>query len=224
VNIAPVVLLVILSCGGLLWLIWPKGQPKLSLEMVMKILSENAQAMALRKSQLIYSDHYGTPKTDKWEKEKLYIANNLINPKLQEAGFAAFPMRLLLPLIEHSVGATETKPVRSDLSKVSTGAEYEVHCAKILRSAGWAAQLTVATGDQGTDIIAERDGRRVVIQCKFYTRPVGNKAVQEAAAARMHEKADEAVVVSNAAYTPAARQLAGTTGVRLLHHDDLSTF
>jgi restriction system protein len=73
-----------------------------------------------------------------------------------------------------------------------------------------------------TDIIAERDGKRIVVQCKFYSKPVGNKAVQEAAA-RLHERA-VAIVVSNAAYTKAARQLAGTTGVILLHHDDLDSF
>jgi restriction system protein len=74
-----------------------------------------------------------------------------------------------------------------------------------------------------TDIIAERDGKRIVVQCKFYSKPVGNKAVQEAAA-RLHGRADKAIVVSNAAYTKAARQLAGTTGVILLHHDDLDSF
>jgi restriction system protein len=62
------------------------------------------------------------------------------------------------------------------------------------------------------------------VQCKFYTKPVSNKAVQEVAAARLHEGADQAVVVSNAAYTKSARQLAGTTGVLLLHHDDLASF
>jgi restriction system protein len=66
--------------------------------------------------------------------------------------------------------------------------------------------------------------KRIVVQCKFYSSPVGNKAVQEAAAARLHERADQAIVVSNAAYTKAARQLAGTTGVILLHHDDLASF
>jgi hypothetical protein len=51
-----------------------------------------------------------------------------------------------------------------------------------------------------------RDGKRIVVQCKFYSKPVGNKAVQEAAAARLHEHADKAIVVSNAAYTKAARR------------------
>ena len=81
--------------------------------------------------------------------------------------------------------------------------------------------MTKASGDQGADIIAERSGLRVVIQCKFYTSPVGNEALQQVVASRLHEHAAKAVVVSNANYTRAARQLAATTDVLLLHHDEL---
>jgi restriction system protein len=92
-----------------------------------------------------------------------------------------------------------------------------------LRSAGWSASTTKGSGDQGTDIIATKADLRLVVQCKLYNHPVGNKAVQEIAAARTHEKADWAAVVSNARYTPAAEELAATNGVLLLHHTDLRT-
>jgi restriction system protein len=49
---------------------------------------------------------------------------------------------------------------------------------------------------------------RVVLQCKLYGGPVGNKAVQEAAAGRAHERADFGIVVTNNRYTSAAEQLA----------------
>jgi len=45
--------------------------------------------------------------------------------------------------------------------------------------------------------------------------------VQQVVASRLHERADKGVVVSNADYTKAARQLAATTDVLLLHHDEL---
>src|ERR1700730_11505635 len=64
--------------------------------------------------------------------------------------------------------------------------------------------------DQGVDVVAEKNGIRLVLQCKLYSRPVGNKAVQEAAAARAHEAADYGVVVSNNRYTQDAQQLAST--------------
>jgi HJR/Mrr/RecB family endonuclease len=56
---------------------------------------------------------------------------------------------------------------------------------------------------------------------KAVQSPVGNKAVQEVAAARIHEQDDYAAVVTNSRYTSAARQLAATNGVLLLHHSDL---
>ena len=78
------------------------------------------------------------------------------------------------------------------------------------------------TGDQGADLIADMGGCRVVIQCKFYSRPVGNKAVQEAHAAIGFHAGDCAAVVSNASFTRAAKQLADANGVLLLHHDQLA--
>ena len=111
-----------------------------------------------------------------------------------------------------------------------TPTDYELHCALLLRTAGWDAQTTVASGDQGTDVLARRGERTLVVQCKLYSQPVGNSAVQEISAARLHQRADYAAVVSNPAYTPTPanppppRQLARTNGVYLLHHEELRGF
>jgi len=98
---------------------------------------------------------------------------------------------------------------------------YERLCAQILRYAGWHANTTSASGDQGIDVLADKNGVRIVIQCKLYSKPVGNSAVQQALAGRAYARAHLAVVVSNASYTPSARALARRTGVHLLHHNDL---
>jgi hypothetical protein len=102
--------------------------------------------------------------------------------------------------------------------------EFERWCAEQLKSQGWDARTTKGSGDQGADVIAERDGLRVVLQCKLYGKAVGNKAVQEAYAAMQFEGAHLACVVTNAAYTTSARTLAKRTGVILLHQDDLIDF
>ena len=62
---------------------------------------------------------------------------------------------------------------------------------------------------------------RIVIQCKKYSKPVGNRAVQEIVAAIAHEGARRGVVVATADYTPAAVRLAASNQVLLLHHADL---
>ncbi|TLU74199.1 restriction endonuclease [Lichenicoccus roseus] len=104
-----------------------------------------------------------------------------------------------------------------------SGADYEQHCAVLLRKAGWQTVLTAGSGDQGSDILARRRRRVLVVQCKHHARPVGNRAVQEVFAAQRHHDAHLAAVVSNAGFTRAAQALAATTGVRLLHHRDLGT-
>lgn len=105
-----------------------------------------------------------------------------------------------------------------------TPIQFEKWCESALRWSGWTAAATKASGDQGADVIATKDGVKVVLQCKLFSRPVGNAAVQEIFAAKAHYRASGAAVVSNQVYTPAAQQLARSCGVKLLHADDLMNF
>jgi restriction system protein len=98
--------------------------------------------------------------------------------------------------------------------------DYEEYCAVLLRDAGWQARTTPLQ-DQGVDVIATLRGMTVAIQCKMYALPVGNKAVQEVVAGRLHYGAHLGVVVSTAPYTRSAQVLASSTRVLLLHHDQL---
>ncbi|MDP2805372.1 MAG: restriction endonuclease [Gallionellaceae bacterium] len=84
--------------------------------------------------------------------------------------------------------------------------------------------MTKASGDQGIDVVASLGNVKAVFQCKKYSQPVGNAAVQEIFAGKQHEQAHVAAVVSNATYTPSAKQLATTTGVHLLHFSELPEF
>jgi len=84
--------------------------------------------------------------------------------------------------------------------------------------------VTQASGDQGIDVIATRDNVKAVLQCKKYSQPVGNAAVQEIIAGKQFEQADIAAVVSNNSYTQSAKQLANAAGVHLLHYAELEQF
>lgn len=99
--------------------------------------------------------------------------------------------------------------------------EFEHYCAAVLREMKWKARVTPASGDQGVDIVADKRRMRIVIQCKKYSKPVGNRAVQEIVAAIAHESAQRGVVVTTSDYTPAAEKLAASNEVLLLHHSDL---
>lgn len=102
-----------------------------------------------------------------------------------------------------------------------TPREYEHYCAAVLREMKWTARVTQASGDQGVDIVAEKRGARIVVQCKKYSKPVGNRAVQEIVAAIAHEDAQRGVVVTTSGYTRAAERLAASNRVLLLHHSQL---
>jgi hypothetical protein len=102
-----------------------------------------------------------------------------------------------------------------------TGVDYEHAVARSLSAGGWQTETTKASGDQGLDVLARSGHRRVAIQCKKYSKPVGNRAVQEAYSAKGIYGATHAAVVTNTQFTRSAVEAAAKLGVVLLHHDDL---
>lgn len=101
--------------------------------------------------------------------------------------------------------------------------EFERCCADYLGLQGWHAKTTKGSGDQGVDVIARKAGHVLVLQCKLYSSPIGNKAVQEAFAGKAYAGAITAAVVSNQPYTRSAQELAAKTGVLLMHFTELQS-
>ena len=102
-----------------------------------------------------------------------------------------------------------------------TPLQYEKRIANKLNRLGFEVNTTKASGDQGADILATKNGISFAIQCKKYSSPVGNKAVQEAYAGRAFYGQDYGVVVSNADFTLPARQAAHACGIILLSDNKL---
>jgi hypothetical protein len=107
------------------------------------------------------------------------------------------------------------------MSPHASGVEFEKAVALALNSAGWETRLTRRTGDQGLDLQASDFDYKVAIQCKRYSSPVSNTAVQEIHAAADFVGATHAVVVTTSSFTRSAHQLAEALRVVLLHIDDL---
>ena len=96
------------------------------------------------------------------------------------------------------------------------GIAFEYTCANILRGRGFSnVQVTQASGDQGIDVLASKGGSRYAIQCKLYSNPVGNSAVQEAYAGMGYYGCTNAAVMTNSTFTKSARDLANSLGVEL---------
>ena len=104
----------------------------------------------------------------------------------------------------------------SNASPTQEGFIFEKDFAKALEKNGFLnIQVTEKSGDFGADILAEKDGVKYVIQCKYYSSAVGIEAVQQIYAAKIYYSSHVAVVATNSVFTKAAKILAEETGVLL---------
>lgn len=197
-----------------------------------KLIDKLADRLQIRRKQLVYQNAYGTTIYDKWNREKSEFMqremySHLVEHRCEQYFEQASPE--ILTYLD-LVAFQEPRKLPEKISSPDHYApgmdpfDYERYCAKLLRKEGWEALVTSECGDQGADVIASKNGLRVVLQCKLYSKAVGNDAVQQVAAARHHYSARLAAVVSNAPYTIPAQQLARTNKVFLLHHDELPDF
>jgi restriction system protein len=102
-----------------------------------------------------------------------------------------------------------------------SGVEFENFMANVFAKKGYPVQLTPGSGDQGVDLLLTIDERRVAVQLKRYTGPVGNAAIQAVVAGMFHYKAKEAWVVTTSSFTRSAVALAKSNHVRLIDRNEL---
>lgn len=193
---------------------------------VIAVVERHIRALATKYQQSISRDAYGRLLTEKWFEERDYFVLNVLAENVDVNQYDLNHMDTIYVIIESHVQQHIMSTAGSDAYQdieAMTGGEYEQYCASRLEAHGWRVRVTPEGADQGVDIIAEKDGVKVVVQCKRYSQPVGNKAVQEAMAGKQFEGAAKAAVVSNASFTTAARQLAAKANVQLLHHSELDS-
>lgn len=187
-----------------------------------EITNEHSSVLIRKRITGSTKDEFGVEKREKWRSDLQYFINEVLLPALQanwseEHISYAFEETDIVNSIDAHIANLSTQKV--DTHSIPDGMdpyEFEGLCAKVLRDHGWDASPTSGSGDQGADVIAKKSGKTLVLQCKLYSQPVGNKAVQEVIAAKSYYGADHAAVVTNASYTVSAKDLAHVSGVSLL--------
>ena len=129
-------------------------------------------------------------------------------------------IKIGMKLIDETLKNTKTKKY-SQYTDLFSGSEYEVYCLHELEIYGWNAKATKGGGDFGADIIAEKDEKKVVIQCKRYKTRVGLSAVKEIFAANAYYNGDIGIVCSNMDYSKPARDFAQAINVMLINHNQI---
>ena len=104
-----------------------------------------------------------------------------------------------------------------------SGVEFEKFMADLFRQKGYAVKGTPASGDQGIDLILpDYDGKRVAVQLKRWSGPVGNAVVGATFGGMAHYRADEGWIITTSTFTRSARELARSTRVRLIDGKELA--
>ena len=94
---------------------------------------------------------------------------------------------------------------RLDELKAMTPIEFEEWVGARFGDLGYAVKTTALVGDHGVDLVARRDGEKVIIQCKRYLdAAVGEPTLRDLYGTMQHEGADRAYLVTTGYPTAAA--------------------
>lgn len=110
-------------------------------------------------------------------------------------------------------GGVEADLLTIDLME---GHDFEYWSANLLRDLGFInVEVTKGSGDQGVDVLAEKDGIRYAIQCKCYRSSLGNTPIQEVHAGKKIYNCQIGAVITNQYFTSGGKELAEKTGTLL---------
>jgi len=207
-------------------------------------IKKHEEVLIRKRKQLITSDDYGFENNELWMKEAAYFAHKVIAPTISNK-FNNHPNEVLGTIFKYIQNSNNfdlsnyiPKHIDSNIELFAhlkkrnhkpfnqnmSGQNYEHYVAELFTNSGYNARVTKISGDHGADIIATKENIKIVVQCKFYSSPVGNSSVQEIYSAKDYYDGDIACVVTNNNYTQAAKSAAGKLGVHLLHHDQIEDF
>jgi restriction system protein len=99
--------------------------------------------------------------------------------------------------------------------------EFERFIARLFRNMGYKVKETATTGDEGIDLLVSKGTRTGVVQCKRYRGNVGQPVVRDLYGAMIHNRADEAFLVTTGRVSLPAQQWANGKPIHLVDGTEL---
>jgi len=190
------------------------------------IIEKNFKVVAGAYRKSVTSNAFGKKNYDKFlpQLQEYLEDNSKIVDRLDrefgvEVTFDEGALDKYIAIIETKIKESDS---RFDYSDEMDPYDYEHLCAEEFKKNKWDAEATQGSSDQGVDVIAKKDTRTLVAQCKRFMKPVGNKAVQEIVAGMKYYEATEGVVIAPNGYTNSAKNLAEANKIKLIHHSEIS--
>ena len=102
-----------------------------------------------------------------------------------------------------------------------SGAEFEAELAVLFRKLGYQAEVTQTTGDEGIDILLEKGGKKVIVQCKRYSKPVGVSVARELYGTLMASDASEGILACTGGVTSGVVDFISDKPLRVMDLPDI---
>lgn len=130
-------------------------------------------------------------------------------------GFAWYKTRRALKIKHNNQRLLHQFSGKNNLEALSPW-EFEEHVAKVYAESGYKTRLTPKSGDNGIDILAEKQGIRYAIQVKKTRKPVGSPVIQTLMGSMIHAGTDHGICVSFSGFTREAERFAFGKNIELV--------
>lgn len=102
-----------------------------------------------------------------------------------------------------------------------SGDDFENLLVRLYEAMGYIVEHPGGKGDQGGDLILNKNGQRILVQAKRYSGNIGNGAVQEAVAAKKYYDCNRMMLIGSSNFTRGALDLASYNEVELIGKNEL---
>lgn len=96
------------------------------------------------------------------------------------------------------------------------GRSFERELGKRFEQAGYVVRHTGGAGDEGVDLVLEKEGKTVIVQCKAHQAVIGPATVRDLYGAMTHRRDQEAWLISTHGFSEGARAFADGKPIRLI--------
>ena len=125
-----------------------------------------------------------------------------------------------LEALGYRESASSSSDFESRLRRM-TGREFKTFVADVFQRKGYTVEITPETGDHGIDIILWKADRSIPVQCKNWSKPIGEPPLRDFYGAMQHKGAEEGYFVTSSAFTRRAYQFAEGKPIQLIDLDSL---
>lgn len=97
---------------------------------------------------------------------------------------------------------------------------FEDEVRQLVEAFGYRAEATQPSHDYGVDVIAMHSERKVIVQCKLYSRKVvGGQTILQLGGSRQYYEAIDAICVTTTRFTKQAQEIAERLNIHLIDQE-----